>query len=488
MNRSHHDTRPAEVTGHPHAVLVVDLDGTLISTDLLFEAVARVVRESPWLLVLLPFWLLRGRAFLKTQLARRIDIDAAALPYRHEVVEQLRDHHRAGRRLVLATASPRRWADKVAQHLGIFDSVLATDESGNVKGKGKRSAIQAYLGDLAFEYMGDSRADFHVWRGAVGQHVVSSSASFRSMVKAEFPGAREIAVARHPMLMVWIRALRCHQWVKNLLLFVPLIMAHQFGEMEPLLRVLVGCIAFCLCASGVYLWNDIADVDADRAHHRKCNRPIASGALPIAHALVAVPLLFAAAFTVSLYSGSDFQVVLLIYAAITSLYTVWLKKLVLIDILTLAGLYTLRIFAGGVAAAVVVSHWLFVFSLFFFLSLAAVKRFSELFTLRKRNLEESAGRGYRAEDLEQVAVFGASSGYLSVLVLALYVSSDEVRGLYTEPQLLWFICPLLLYWVSRVWLLAHRGVLHEDPIVFAITDRSSYVVGLCVAAVLAASI
>lgn len=464
--------------------LVIDLDGTLIASDLLYEALAKMLRQAPWLLLLLPFWLLRGKAFLKEQVAARIEIDPSRLPYREDVLALIRTARQEGRATILATASHRRWADAVAGHLQCFDEVLATDAASNLRGPRKAEAIVTALGNVPFDYVGDHRVDYPIWARSDGGVVVASSRSFVSNTLEQFPQLKELFITPSPALMTWSRALRCHQWVKNLLLFVPLLMAHQIMQLHALTEVALAFVAFSLCASSVYLWNDMADLDADRAHHRKCERPLASGALPLRHAFMAAPLLLLSAFALSSFVNPSFQLVLAGYLFATSMYTVWLKRLVLVDILMLAGLYTLRILAGGIAAQITVSHWLLVFSLFFFLSLAAVKRFSELYLLRRNNMEGSAGRGYRADDLEQVAVFGASSGYISVLVLALYVSSDEVRALYAHPQLVWLVCPLLLYWVSRVWLLAHRGVLHDDPIVFAITDRVSYAIGAIVAAIL----
>jgi len=265
--------------------------------------------------------------------------------------------------------------------------------------------------------------------------------------------------------------------VKNLLVFVPLVMAHRIQEVPLILMAALAFFSFSACASAVYLINDLLDLESDRLHPYKKRRPFASGALPILHGIVLVPILLLTALVLGALLGVEFLAVLAGYFAITFGYSLRFKQIVLIDILVLASLYTVRMIAGGVAVKVEVSPWLLAFSMFFFYSLAAVKRFSELYSARKREKKSLAGRGYRADDLEFMAAMGNGAGFTSVLVLALYVTSNDVTGLYSQPQYLLLICPLLMYWISRIWLLAHRGELHDDPIVFAITDRVSYVVG-----------
>lgn len=286
-------------------------------------------------------------------------------------------------------------------------------------------------------------------------------------------------------ITLYLRAIRVHQWVKNLLVFIPLLMAHRVQESALLGKACAAFFAFSLCASAVYLINDLADVESDRLHRTKKNRPFASGALSVKVAYVLIPALLGAAALISSVMPRAFVVTLGSYFALTLAYSLRLKRLLVVDIMTLAILYATRVLAGGCAVSIAVSPWLLVFSMFFFLSLACVKRFSELRAIKLANQSESVGRGYRAVDLESIAQCGASSGYLSVLVLALYVSSKEVTVLYSYPQLIWFICPLLLYWITRVWILAHRGVVHDDPIVFAITDPASYATGALAVALVA---
>lgn len=457
--------------------LCIDLDGTLIHTDMLFESLFGVLRSSPHMALWLPFLLLKGRANLKRKLAESFQFDPSVLPYRTELIEFAKAERARGRQVFLSTASDALIAERIADHLGIFEEVLASDGSVNNKASSKAEALVAKFGEGGFDYAGDSRADIHVWRRAGGAILVGEAgrSGFATLsepsVMARFPNPQPRVVR------TVLRAIRVHQWVKNLLLFLPLILAHRIAD--PLLfgQVVVAFFSFCFCSSSVYVLNDLLDLESDRHHHSKRNRPFASGALSVGFGLAAVPSLLLASAALSTFLPIGFSLVLLSYFLVTLAYSFRLKQVVLVDILTLAGLYTVRIIAGGAAAGVSVSEWLLAFSMFFFMSLACVKRYSELFTLRQQNKHEAKGRGYLASDLEQIGQFGSAAGYLSVLVLALYVNSKDVTALYARPQALWLVCPLLLYWISRVWLIAHRGRLHEDPIVFAIRDRVSYLIG-----------
>ena len=280
------------------------------------------------------------------------------------------------------------------------------------------------------------------------------------------------------MLAHIIKALRVHQWVKNILLFVPLFLAHKFDSPELGTKALFAFVSFSLCASAFYIFNDLSDLSSDREHPEKKKRPFASGALSVGFGILLVPILLGLSILVSLQVQPKFLSVLLCYAILTGLYSAIIKRIAILDVVVLASFYTIRLFAGAVAVNVEISQWLLAFSMFLFLSLAFAKRYSELYGLRERKKEQSKGRGYRASDLEQVSQLGASSGYISGLVMALYVSSEEVSTLYSSPRILWLICPILLYWIGRIWILAHRGELHEDPIIFALKDYSSYIVGI----------
>jgi 4-hydroxybenzoate polyprenyltransferase len=455
--------------------LCVDVDGTILATDLLYESFVAAFKRDPAVLFLSPLWLLEGRAFLKRKLAARAHLAVDLLPLRNEVIEYLRDQANAGRSILLVSASEFELVEKVADRFDFVDGVIASEGVTNCKGSAKAAAIKARLGAQPWEYVGDSSADFEVWKEAAYVTCVSSTVSFSKRVTKAFPQAKVIEATRAGVYGL-LRALRVHQWAKNLLVFLPLVLAHQIFNPSAWILAFSAAIAFCLCASGVYLLNDLLDLEADRAHPRKCRRPYAAGLLPISSAIVLVPLLFASAVVIAALVSPEFALVLGIYLVVTSLYSCRLKALMFVDIITLAILYTIRLVGGGVATGVTVSQWLLALSMFIFVSLACVKRFSELLVLKNRNESRPRGRGYFVGDIEQVAMFGSSSAYSAVLVLALYVSSKEVIELYKAPRVIWLACPLLMYWISRTWLLARRGLVHDDPLVFALRDKVTYVV------------
>ncbi len=274
-----------------------------------------------------------------------------------------------------------------------------------------------------------------------------------------------------------LKAIRVHQWVKNLLLFVPLILAHKLSDADFLFKTVLGFFSFSFCASAFYIINDLLDLEADRSHPTKKERPFASGALQVSHGLVLVVGLLFASFLMMIPISPKFSLSILTYCVLTLSYSIKIKKIPVLDIIVLASFYAIRMVAGGFAANIVVSPWLLAFSMFMFLSLASAKRYAEMLLMRESNGKDPKGRGYRLSDAEVISQLGVASGLVSILVLALYINGDEVRALYREPQLLWFVCPVVLYWVSRVWLLAHRGELNQDPIVFALSDRVSYLSG-----------
>ena len=290
------------------------------------------------------------------------------------------------------------------------------------------------------------------------------------------------------MRLLLPNALRVHQWIKNLLVFVPLLMAHRIFDREALLRTSYAFVAWCLCASAVYLFNDQLDLEADRQHPRKKHRALASGALNSKLLWLLIPLLLLGAFGIaSLLLPMWFGISLILYLAITTAYSAYLKRVLIVDVLLLAALYALRVLSGGFAADITVSPWLLAFSMFLFLSLAFVKRYAELRNTEYPRLGETSRRNYSTTDSELLKSFGAASGYLSVLVLVLYINSREVVALYRSPTILWLIGPCLLYWITRVWLLAYRGEMDEDPILFTVKDWPSYLVGVAVALVIIAA-
>lgn len=464
--------------------LCVDMDGTLLRSDLLVEAIFQLLKDNVLYLFMLPVWLLRGKARLKEQIARRVTLDAGVLPYHQQLLAFLRAEHATGRPLVLATASNEKFAHAVAAHLGIFDSVLASDGTTNLSGSSKLARIEALCANRGFDYAGNAMIDLQLWTRADRVIVVNPERGvLRSAEQLGKPVVHFDDRGEH-RLSGYLRALRLHQWLKNLLIFVPLLMSHRFGDAILLGQAVVAFIAFGLCASSVYLLNDLLDLPEDRRHLSKRNRPFAAGSVSLIHGAALVPFLLLASLLLAMLLPVEFLVVLATYYAITLAYSLRLKRFALIDVLTLASLYTMRIIAGAAAVAVTPSFWLLAFSMFLFLSLALVKRYTELLTLKQSGATDVPGRGYRIWDLETLSHFGTAAGYMAVLVLALYINSEDVKTLYSRPQVIWLLCPLLLYMVTRIWLLARRDELHEDPVMFVVQDRDSQILALAGAALL----
>ncbi len=452
--------------------LCVDLDGTLVSSDLLAEAILALLKRNLLYLFALPVWLAKGRAHLKQQVADRVDLEIGLLPYHGAFVDYLKEQRATGRRLVLATGSNVKFAEAVASHLGFFDEVLASDAETNLSGQSKLERLTSAYGEGNFDYAGNAKVDLAIWAHAGEAILVNPGAGVAEATRKLTPIAQLFDDTggrwRH-----YLKALRPHHWLKNVLVFVPLVLAHRFGEPTLLAQAVLAFLAFGLCASGVYVLNDLLDLPADRRHPTKRHRPFAAGSISIVSGAALIPGLLAATVVLAWWLPPEFLAVLALYFVTNLAYSIRLKRSALIDVLVLAGLYTLRVIAGAAAVSVVPSFWLLAFSMFVFLSFALVKRYTELFHLREQGKDHAAGRGYQSVDLESLAQFGSTSGYMAVLVLALYINSETVKALYTRPEVIWLLCPLLLYIVSRIWLLARRGELHEDPVVFAIEDRRS---------------
>lgn len=466
-------------------VLAVDLDGTLIRSDMLFEAFwAALATRWDMGLRAARAWRARGRAGLKAALAEAAPLDPAALPYDQTVLDQIRTWRAGGGQTALVTAADQTQARAIAAHLGLFDRVIASDGQTNLKGPAKAQALAQAFGADGYTYMGDSTADLAIWATAPGI-TVGANAAMRARAEAAGPHPITHIAPPAPVWRAALRAMRPHQWLKNTLVLVPMVTAHQVTG-ETLLISLAAFVAFSLIASGIYLINDLLDLAADRAHARKKHRPLASGALPIRLGTGLAPVLLLAGLGLGWALGPVTLVVLLGYLALTTAYSLHLKRKLIIDICALAGLYTLRLFAGGAATDIALSTWLLAFSIFFFFALAAVKRQAELVDLRNTGGTRAPGREYQVDDLMIVTAMALASGYLSVLVMALYLSAPEVNALYPQPFLLLGICPVLLYWISRMVMLTHRGVMTDDPILFAVDDRTSYgclgLIGLSISA------
>ena len=470
-----------------NVALCVDLDGTLIHSDLLLESFLLLIKENPLYLLLVPFWLLGGKARLKREIASRVTLDGSALPYTKPLVAWLREQKAAGRQLWLCTASDESLARAVADHLGFFDGVLASNGQTNLSGSNKAAALVAKFGEKGFDYCGNEKVDMKVWPHARGAIVVNASESLAA------DAARVTQVlGQYPFkpagLKVVLKALRVHQWAKNALIFVPVAAAHQLGDVAVIGQALMAFVAFSLCASSVYLLNDMLDLAADRQHHSKCHRPFAAGTLSLLFGLLAAPLLLVAAVLISLCLPTKFLLVLTAYYVVTLAYSFALKRMVMIDVLTLAGLYTVRIVAGAAATAIPLSFWLLMFAIFIFLSLAIVKRYAELHQMKVQGKLKAQGRGYQVEDLSLLQSLGGASGYLSILVLALYLNTPDIARMYHQPKLVWLLVPIMLYWISRIWMQTHRGNMHDDPLVYALKDRVSLVTGAMAAVVLALAV
>ena len=470
-----HDTSNTETLDAAIA-LVVDLDGTLCRTDTLHEALLRLVAMDPAKLFRLPGWLAEGRAGLKAHLADLGVVDPEELPLNEAVLETLRTAREAGRRTALVSAADHRQVTAVAEATGLFDEAYGSAGGRNLKGAEKAAFLTQHYGPKMFDYIGDSKADLPVWESARQAITVQASPALRQAATGANANIAHIdPPARRGKAM--LKALRPHQWSKNVLLFLPMLAGHEITKFP---AVLLGFIAFCLTASAVYVINDLIDLPSDRAHPRKCKRPFASGALSASTGAVMAGLLLLGALILGLSTGNPAFIAMLgIYLISTFAYSLWLKRKLLIDVLMLAGLYTVRIVAGGAAAAVTLSPWLLGFSMFLFLALAAVKRQAEL-TDQMKTGRASSGRAYEVDDLPVLRGIALSAGNAAVLVLALYISSDVVQSLYSRPELIWLICPLLLFWVMRMVMKTHRGEMTDDPIVYAATDRTSIaVIAVC---------
>jgi len=464
----------------PSLPLVVDLDGTLLRTDLLVETANQFLTRQPLKAYKLFVWLIEGKATLKARLAEQANIDAQALPYNVALLEWLQAEKDKGRSLVLATASHKILATQVATHLNIFESVFATDEKTNLAGPAKRDALLQIYGPSGFEYVGNELADIAIWQVAKTAHVVSPS----KILKAKLERLGNLGKVFHGpstgQSAALLAAMRPHQWMKNLLVFIPLFLAHQYSDTDQFTAAITTFVIFGLAASSAYLLNDLVDIQEDRHHPTKRLRAIASGKLSLLVSWAIFPVLIFLALLLAIVGierPAPFTGVIALYYLLTITYSLWLKRIVFIDVLTLASLYTLRLIAGALAIGVGVSFWLLSFSIFVFLSLALIKRYSELSNALQTDRTRSIrARGYESKDLEMIATLGASAAYTSVLVLALYIQDGRTASLYLSPALLWLACPLFLYWISRAWLITNRGQMNEDPVSFAIKDRISWVV------------
>ena len=452
--------------------LVVDLDGSVLRTDSLIESMFVLARTKPLSLFKLPIWRLKGAAYFKHLLAEAATPDVHLLPYRTDVLAYLREQKDLGRPVILATSADEKLAREVDREVGLFDEILASDGHVHLSGERKRDRLIAEFGQMGFDYLGNHADDYPVWRASRRASLVSPSPRLEHRVAAVAPVEK---ILREPgaRWRDYVHALRPHHWIKNALVFLPLASVHRFFDVDLLGRATLAFIAFNLCASSVYLLNDLMDLPADRSHPRKKKRRLASGRIRLAYALLMMPLLLAGAFSIAWHLAPGVAAVLALYCVVMIGYSMKLKDLAIVDVLVLAGGYAMRVAAGSLAVDIKVSAWLLTFCMFLFFSLALVKRYSELVTLESAAGGEAHARGYLGVDKVILVAQGIASGYLAVLVLALYTNSEISQRLYARHNLFWAICLLLLYWVSYLWMMAERGRIHQDPVVFALADRGS---------------
>lgn len=460
--------------------LVVDLDGTLIRVDSLHEAFVQLSARKPLHALRALLMLRRGRPEFKAAIADHVLPNAETVPFNEAVLEVIKRAKSEGRRVYLATAADRRFAEAVSGAIGLFDGIFASADGINLKGRAKAEWLVNAFGAHRFDYIGNDTTDIPVWRVARTALVSGAAPHVIKQIAQELPNVTVIDT-REFTLKRYLLAVRPHQWLKNILVALPAVAGHHFSISE-FLTVLMAFISFSFGASSIYLANDMIDLPHDRAHPDKRHRSLAAGVMPLSHAAVLLGLVVTLSIGVALMLPWVFMQVLLVYFALSMAYSLYLKRKLMIDVVALAALYGIRVLAGGAATGILLSHWLVAFCFFIFLSLALVKRMSEMIFLPPA-VGKIKGRGYRPEDLQSITALAAASGFVSVLVLALYINSSEVSTLYRHPELVWGICVILVYWLGRVYFLTGRGEMHQDPVIFAATDRISLLTGMLVVAI-----
>ena len=457
--------------------LCVDLDGALVKSDTLFDALCQFVHRQPLQLWRIPLWLAEGRARLKIEVAKRAPLDVTRLPYNGTLLRYLQVQRREGRILYLTTGADAVLANRVAEHLGIFDGVLATEGTTNLTSSRKLARLKEQFGE--FDYIGNSRADIPLLANAREAMLANPTFGLCTTLRVRRIHIAQVFMDKRPRAQTLFKAIRVHQWAKNILLLAPLALSHHLTK-GSIAAVVEAFFCFSFIASANYVVNDLLDIENDRRHPTKRLRPFAAGDLSVAGGMGLVFLLCLASAALLPLLPLAFALWLLLYIVTTSAYSFYLKRVALVDVLLLSGLYTMRLLAGSAATGTEISAWLAGLSIFLFVSLAMVKRFSELENLRQRGAAIPSGRGYKVADMEQIRSFGTASATAAVVVFALYISRPDVVALYKHSGRLWLIVPLLLYWLFRVWLVASRGELDDDPVVFAMRDPMSLAAGVAV--------
>lgn len=459
--------------------LCVDLDGTLVKSDTLHDSLLVLLRSKPLKALALPLKILKGKAAFKAYVTETVSLDVAHLPYNQKLLDYLRAERAKGRAIYLATGADARLAQRVADHLGLFTGVLGSDGRTNLTGNNKLERLRTSLHSAQFDYIGNATPDLPLLEHSQHPMVANPSRALRAGMRSRKLQAAQIFEERAPFFKSLVRAMRVHQWAKNVLLCVPLLLSHQL-TLASILTAALAFASFSLSASATYILNDLLDIEVDRRHHRKRRRPFASADLSAIQGVCIAVCLILLGVGAATRLPFAFYAWLLVYLVSTVSYSSVLKRIELVDVLVLSGLYTLRLVAGAAATNTPISHWLSGFSAFLFLSLAFVKRFAELEHLRSRSAQPRNGRGYVLADIPQIRSFGTSSAFAAVVIFAIYISGQDVTALYHHANRLWLVVPFMILWLSRVWLLASRGELNEDPLIFAMTDRMSLLIGAAV--------
>ena len=452
--------------------LCVDLDGTLSKTDSLLEGLLFLIKHNIGAAIKVPFWMLKGRAFLKARVAEHAPLDTTNLPFDAEVLARIQTARHAGQKTVLCTGADRRYAEAVEARLQLFDRLMSSDGIRNLTGSNKTRALVTEFGEKAYDFIGDSHADFGALKNARTAMLVRASGRLRRKLR-NHPGLEILVPRQRVQPTSVLRQIRIHQWIKNVLIFLPLVAAQRFDDISSVVACITGFLSFSLCASSIYVLNDLMDVRADRRHPTKQFRPIAAAEIPIRWAIAMIPALLLLGLVSAIGLPIEFIGVLVGYLFVAFVYNIWAKNVAVLDTLFLAGMYTIRILAGAAAISVIPSFWLLALSMFLFLSIAIAKRYTELLQLALDDGEVIPGRQYGNVDLGTLVAQGTASGYAAVLVLALYINSDEIAANYAHPMVIWLACPVLLYWVSKLWLNAARNELPDDPLMWAMTNRVS---------------
>ena len=461
--------------------LFVDLDGTLLKTDILFEEILILLKRNIFYCLALLFWLARGRAYLKFQLSKRVDMPVESLPVNTEFLRYLHMQKKENRELILISGSNQKSVDEVNNHMKLFDSTFGSDENVNLTSRAKLKKIEMLTKGKPFSYAGNSREDTVIWNKA--SQAVIVNCKVKTINSKNFKNVLSFAPPE-PALGQLFRSVRPHQWLKNLLVFIPLILSHQLSNTGLISVLLVTFISFSLCASSVYLMNDLFDLSHDRNHLTKFNRPFASGSLSVVTGLIAAPCLFVLGAITAVYLPINFLIIFLIYGLINFAYSFHLKNIFMLDVVILAFLYTLRIMAGAESIEVQTTSWLLGFSFSLFLGLALVKRVAELFNIISAGKTKIEGRAYHKEHMNFLKYTGIFSSAIAIGIFAFYITDPKTTELYAEPLILWAIFPLISYLLFRIWKTALRGEMSEDPVLFALTDHISQIIVACCGVIL----